>query len=102
MTIDGQIWAFREENWKKAYEEFCCFDFRYEHSFDDFLRFIHQFSVLRENAAIALGRLYFKEQLGVYEGTITSTNGESAKIQYLLMKERGKWRICSIQVLNTT
>jgi hypothetical protein len=98
--ITDQIEALKEGNIPKAYFAYTSNEFRTVTSLEDFKKFINSFSVFSKNKTIDLSRVNFeKNHQASYQGTLTSTNGETMNVVYEVVLENGDWKIMGIQLI---
>lgn len=92
-TIDAHIIALRDKDIVEAYEGYTSIAYQASTSLKEFAEFVGAFAPLYDNDIITLGKVTFKENIGIYEGLIESISGEQLLITYELVMERKKWKI---------
>jgi len=98
-VIDNHILSLREKKIAEAYA-YTSRDFKKENPYNQFESFIKKAAPLSDNYAINLGSISFIEQAGIYRGLLTANSGEQAVIEYVLIKERGGWKIQGFNLFN--
>lgn len=97
--IENQVTSIQSHNLPKAYFDYTSPEFQKATSLEEFKYFIDSFPVLSKNKNAIFGNLIFKRPgIGSIQGTMTSTTGESLKIEYDLIKEGHQWKILGIQI----
>ncbi|MDP1836234.1 MAG: DUF4864 domain-containing protein [Chlamydiales bacterium] len=99
-TIESQLTALRNGDVSKAYYAFTSRDFQRTTSASAFEKFIQSHPVLNNNQVANFSNLSFKNEVGTFQGSLTSTDKQSSRVEYDLVYEDGKWRILSIQLLS--
>jgi hypothetical protein len=99
-AIESQLTALRNGDVSKAYYAFTSRDFQRTTSPTAFEKFVQAHTVLNNNQVANFSNLSFKNDVGTFQGSLTSNNGQSSKVEYDLVYEDGKWRILSIQLLS--
>lgn len=97
-AIEAQLTALRTGDVSKAYYAFTSRDFQRSTSPSAFERFVESHPVLSTNQVANFSNLAFKNDVGTFNGSLTSTNGDTRNVEYDLVYEDGKWRILSIQL----
>ncbi len=98
-TIEAQLTALRSGDVSKAYYAFTSREFQRSTSPSAFEKFIRSHSVLADNQVANFTNLSFKNDVGTFQGLLTSTNGQASRAEFDLVQEDGKWRVLSIQLL---
>lgn len=97
--IEAQLAAIRKNDTSKAYQDFTSKDFKEVTSLPDFEQFVQKNPVIAKNKSSLFGNLSFENDIGTYEGTLTSEDGETAPVKYRLVYEDKGWKILSINIL---
>jgi len=98
-TIQGQLAAARKGDSNKAYEQFTSKAFKESTSKSAFESFLGKNSVLSKNAGVVFGNLSFENDIGTYDATLTSADGETEPVKYRLVYEDNGWKILTINIL---
>lgn len=99
-TVDDHVHSLREKNLRKAYFKYTSPAFQEETSLGEFMEIVNKHSPLHENATLQLSGIQFFEELGLYQGIITSSTGEKLAIEYELAIEENGWKIIGFRLLN--
>jgi hypothetical protein len=99
VAVDKQILSIRNNDLQTAYFKLTTSNYRKHTSFQEFKTFVESLTPLKENAAIHLGCCLIHGEIGVYEGTVVSKDGQEMEIHYELLKHKQKWRINSMILL---
>lgn len=98
-TIEGQLTALRAGDLSKAYYAYTSRDFQRTTPVQAFEKFVASNPSLKSNQVANFSNLSFKNDVGTFQGSLTSANQETTGVEYDLVYEDGKWRILSIQLL---
>lgn len=99
--IENQISAIQSNNLAAAYDSYTAIAFRNKTSLDEFKFFITSYPVFHRNKNAYFGCAEFAEDHAEIGGTLTDTEGKSAKVDYFLTNENGEWKILGIQIDKT-
>lgn len=98
-AIEGQLDAMRSKDISKAYYAYTSREFQKSTPSQDFEAFVKGHDVLNKNKIANFTNLSFKNGIGTFEGSLTSTNNKTSLVDYDLIFEDGQWRILSIQLI---
>ena len=92
--VDTYIQLIRDGKWEQAYNKSYSREYRDIVSYEEFDHFIRSFGPLKNNKSLELGRLGFIQGgIGIYDGIVTSNEGERLLVRFELVRENGSWRI---------
>src|SRR5262249_34694085 len=101
--IQNQINALHARDFNKAYYNFTSPQFRQTTSFEEFKYFIESFPHLNKNKNALFGNLESKpDGVTSIQGTVTSQEGETLKVEYDFIKEGNEWKILGIKLFRPT
>lgn len=95
VPIDDQLEAIRIEDNVTAYS-FTSSAFQKATSLDAFIRFINEYSGLRNNDNIIFDERNIKNGIGKVKARLISRSGMETPVTYQLVKENDRWKIESI------
>jgi hypothetical protein len=98
-TIEGQLTAIRGGDLSKAYYAYTSRDFQRATPAQSFEKFVAAHPGLKNNQVANFSNLSFKNDVGTFQGSLTSADQEIVNVEYDLVYEDGKWRILSVQLL---
>lgn len=96
-TIKDQLAALKVGDFIKAYS-YTSKDFQNATSLSDFQDFVNHYPAIKNNDKASFSEREIKNDTGRVRGTLYSTDGAATPIEYLLVKEKGSWKILGIQV----
>ncbi len=97
-TANKQLEALGCGNTALAYYAFCAEEFQADTNYEQFRYFIKKRPALQQNRRASFHKV---EQLGdvaYLEGTLTSEEKGVTPIEYVLLKQNGRWKVAQIQV----
>lgn len=99
IPIDIQLGAFRENNIEKAYQESTAEDFKKVTTLDVFKKFVERYPILFSHKQISIKS---QQEQGDKANVMVllDPEGANATVQYMLIKENGRWKIWSMNVLS--
>lgn len=98
-TMQNQLEALRAGNIDKAYYDYTSTDFQQSTSLADFKAFIRQHPELTRNKSSTFAtREINNDNTGDIKGTLTSTDGITTSIEYILVREKNMWKIIGIKI----
>jgi hypothetical protein len=101
IPIKSQLAALRAGNVEKAYS-YTSKEFRTATSLDDFETFVGHYATLRDNKSSSFPDREVKGDNAIIRGVLYGKDRSTNKVEYLLTKEDGEWRILGIQVEPTS
>ncbi len=90
--IEKQLAAIRAEDAALAYS-YTTKGFQANTSFEQFKKFINEYSGLRNNASISFEDREISDGVGIVSATLKSRGGSKTPIRYRLIKENDQWKI---------
>lgn len=93
--VKEQLEAIRIEDNATAYS-YTSVAFQKATSLDAFVRFINEYSGLRNNDGIKINKREIKHGLGIVKATLISRSGMETPVIYQLVDEKDRWKIESI------
>lgn len=96
--IDDQLEAIRIEDNATAYS-YTSIAFQKATSLDAFVRFINEYSGLRNNESIIFDERNVKNGIGKVKARLVSRSGTETPVTYQLVKENDRWKIESIVLI---
>ena len=93
--VKEQLEAIRMEDNATAYS-YTSVAFQKATSLDAFVRFINEYSGLRNNDGIKINKREIKNGLGIVKATLISRSGMETPVIYQLVDEKDRWKIESI------
>ncbi len=100
-AIESQLAALRSGDLSRAYYAYTAKEFQRSTPLAAFEKFIQGHPVLAENQVANFSNLSFKNDIGTFQGLLTSQDGVTNKAEFDLIYEGGKWRVLSIQLYPT-
>lgn len=97
-AIESQLAALRSGDLSRAYYAYTAKEFQRSTPITAFEKFVQAHPALAENEAANFTNLAFKNDIGTFQGLLTSTQGVMNKAEFDLIYEGGKWRVLSIQL----
>lgn len=98
-VIQGQLEAIKQHDLSKAYRDYTSADFKETTTLPDFESFIEKNPVVGQNKGTNFNHLSFENDVGTFEGYLTSVEGDTEPVKYRLVFEDNNWKILSINVL---
>ncbi len=96
-AIEAQL-LLRAGDLSRAYYAYTAKEFQRSTPLGAFEKFIEGHPALATNQLANFTNLSFKNDIGTFQGLLTSQQGETNKAEFDLIYEGGKWRILSIQL----
>lgn len=96
-TIDDQLDALRSGNFDKAYT-YTSRDFKEKIPLEKFKQYVEQHPELKDNVGILFYKAKMKNDAGIIEGKLETTDGLKTFVEYRLIKEGDTWKILEIQM----
>ncbi len=96
----NQLDALRKEDYIKAYA-YTSVDFQKATSLDDFKKFVASYPSLRNNESSSFSTREIVNNEGTLQGTLNSRDGATTPVEYKFVKEKGEWKILSMQLKTT-
>ncbi len=97
--IENQLNAIANKQYEVAYNSYSAETFRQNTNFNEFKYFVTGYPVFFKNKHAIFGNINFRKQYASVEGTLTSLDGHSQKVEYFLVKEGGLWKVAGIQLI---
>lgn len=97
-VIMQQLEQIRKKNILEAYHNYTSEGFQKATSLKEFETFINEQPAYNANSSANLVKLNFNNNIGTYEGTLTSKDGRVYAVEYDLIYQDGKWKILHIQI----
>lgn len=91
--IKGQLKAINEEDYKKAYEDYCSEEFKEAASYEEFVRIIEDKPEIFESRSSSFTNVSIKGKTAIVSGTITGKDGTVTSMVYKMTQENGEWKI---------
>lgn len=98
-VVDEQLATLKTHDITKAYYAYTAHKFQQTTSLEQFKAFVKAYPELSNIQSTHFSERAIKEGVSTIKGTLTSANGVKIPIEYQLIKEEGKWKILSIQLL---
>ncbi len=95
--IERQLAAFHAGDMQAAYAE-TSEAFQKATSVDDFAAFVEANPILKDITDHSFTNRSFENNVGTVSGSLTSSTGGVQPVSYRLVKERGDWKILSIDL----
>lgn len=97
--IENQINAIQHHDINRAYNLFTSNQFRQTTSFEDFKYFVDSFPVFSKNKNALFGNLdLHRNGIASIQGTLTSIDGQTLRVEYKFVKEGSQWKIVGIEL----
>lgn len=97
--IENQLAAIHANDLFKAYANFTAAKFQETTTFDEFKYFVESFPVFSNNKNALFGNVDYKKGVASIQGTLTSTTGESLRVEFNFVKEGPQWKIIGVKLL---
>lgn len=97
-VVEKQLVALREKDVEKAYS-YTSIDFQKIVSIDQFRRFIQAYPIFQQSQSAHFATRTLQDQVAILKGKLTSPDLVRTSVEYHLIKEKKKWRILSMQIL---
>ncbi len=97
-AIEAQLAALRAGDLSRAYYAYTAKEFQRSTPLGTFEKFVQAHPALAENSVANFTNLAFKNDIGTFQGQLSSQQGEVNKAEFDLIYEGGKWCILSIQL----
>ncbi len=99
-VVDHQLEALRQNNISKAYYAYTSKEFQKATSLAQFQDFVDKHPVFLHNQSAHFTQRAIKNQIGTLKGNLTGSDHTQVSVEYRLIKEKGKWKILSVRLLN--
>lgn len=99
--IEEALALIRKAEIDKAYTELTALDFRKATSLEQFKAFVSSQPTLAKNKSFQSHSFYLEDGVATSQGTLTSTEGKEAQVEFDLVKEEEKWKILGLQLFKS-
>lgn len=97
-VVEKQLLALRQKEIEKAYS-YTSIEFQKTVSLDQFRRFIQAYPIFQQSQSAHFATRTLQDQVAILRGKLTSPDLVRTSVEYQLVKEKKKWRILSMQLL---
>lgn len=96
-TTEDYLALLKQGKYREAYEA-SAEGLRRETSFDDFQQVMEAFPILASHTKYSVGSRNFENDTGEVQGELTDSNGNTAAIEFRLVKDKDTWRVLSLHI----
>ena len=96
-TTEDYLALLKQGKYREAYEA-SAEGLRQESSFDDFQQVMEAFPILASHTKYSVGSRSFENNTGEVKGELTDAGGNTAAIDFVLVKENDVWRVLSLHI----
>lgn len=99
-VVDHQLEALRQNDISKAYYAYTSKDFQKATSLAQFQDFVQKYPIFLQSQSAHFTQRSIKNKIGTLKGNLTASDHKQIPVEYKLIKEKGKWKILSLRLLN--
>lgn len=98
-TIENQLTAIENKDYKTAYENYTTYQFQSKTSLEEFSFFVTSYPPFIANKNALFGNIESKNGVTSIQGTLTGTDGKTVQLEYFLAKEGSLWKVMGIKII---
>lgn len=101
--IEDQLKSLRTKDYEQAYHNYTSTAFQDATSYEQFLKFLQVYPIFINNTSSHFNKrsMSITNDMMIVRGNLTSPEHLKYPVEYRLIKEEGKWKILSIQLLSS-